>query len=269
MSVKREPDGAAGTYIDDKLQVGDVVDASAPRGNFTLSAGRRRRRAPECRHRGHPGARDAARAGGRSVAAASLVAPRRPRTASEHPFAEEARALLEALPHGHSHIRYSSPDPDDRPGLDFDARGRLDMPVLQELGVPRDADFYVCGPPAFMSDADRRPRQLGRRRKPHPHRDFRRGSVHDPGHRRVAAPAAAPAGRAARRGAAGLVRPERPRGPLATSLPEPARACRGLRRPCAMVVPDGGLPHLRERARAAGRSATSPTRSTRRRTATC
>jgi ferredoxin len=27
----------------------------------------------------------------------------------------------------------------------------LDLRVLQELGVPHDADFYVCGPPAFMS----------------------------------------------------------------------------------------------------------------------
>jgi hypothetical protein len=24
--------------------------------------------------------------------------------------------------------------------------------VLQELDVPRDADFYLCGPPAFLSD---------------------------------------------------------------------------------------------------------------------
>ena len=53
---------------------------------------------------------------------------------------------------GHSHVRYSSPDPEDRPGVDFDAPGRLDMRVLQELGVPRNGDFYVCGPTAFMSD---------------------------------------------------------------------------------------------------------------------
>jgi hypothetical protein len=39
VSVKREPGGAAVTYIDEKLQVGDVVDASAPRGNFALSSG--------------------------------------------------------------------------------------------------------------------------------------------------------------------------------------------------------------------------------------
>src|SRR5262245_30391915 len=35
VSIKREPHGAAGAYIDDKLQAGDVVDVSAARGNFT------------------------------------------------------------------------------------------------------------------------------------------------------------------------------------------------------------------------------------------
>ena len=149
VSVKRDPGGAAGTYIDAKLQVGDVVDASAPRGNFALSAG--------------DGAVVFLSAGiGATPVLAMLHAlaagasPRQvwwlhgARNRQEHPFAEEVRALLQALPHGHSHIRYSSPDPDDRPGLDFDARGHLDVPVLQELGVPPDADFYVCGPPAFM-----------------------------------------------------------------------------------------------------------------------
>ena len=31
------------------------------------------------------------------------------------------------------------------------AAGRLDVRVLQELGAPREADFYLCGPAAFMS----------------------------------------------------------------------------------------------------------------------
>ena len=39
VSVKREANGAAGAFIDDKLQVGDVVQASAARGNFTLRSG--------------------------------------------------------------------------------------------------------------------------------------------------------------------------------------------------------------------------------------
>ena len=36
--------------------------------------------------------------------------------------------------------------------MDFDARGRLDVGLLQELGVPRNADFYICGPSGFMTD---------------------------------------------------------------------------------------------------------------------
>ena len=30
--------------------------------------------------------------------------------------------------------------------------GRLTVAVLEKLGVPREADFYVCGPPAFLGD---------------------------------------------------------------------------------------------------------------------
>jgi ferredoxin-NADP reductase/MOSC domain-containing protein YiiM len=151
VSVKREPHGAAGAYIDEKLQIGDVVEASAPRGGFVLRPGDR------------PVVLLSAGIGATPVLAmlyalAAGASPREvwwlhgARDGREHPFAEEARTLLKALAHGHSHICYSAPEPEDRPGHDFDARGRLDMPVLQELQVPHDADFYLCGPPAFMSD---------------------------------------------------------------------------------------------------------------------
>jgi ferredoxin-NADP reductase len=74
------------------------------------------------------------------------------RSGREHPFAEETRSLLKVLAHGHSHIRYSAPDPEDRPGVDFDAPGRLNMRVLKELSLPRNGDFYICRPSTFMSD---------------------------------------------------------------------------------------------------------------------
>ncbi len=151
VSVKREPHGAAGAYIDDRLQAGDVVEASAPRGSFTLRRG------------DDPIVLLSAGIGATPVLAMlhALAAEGAPgevwwlhgaRNRREQPFAEEARTLLEALAHGHSHVCYSAPDPGDRPGLDFDARGRLDMRALQKLDVPRNADFYLCGPPAFMSD---------------------------------------------------------------------------------------------------------------------
>jgi len=37
-------------------------------------------------------------------------------------------------------------------GFDFDAAGRLTVTVLQELGVPLESEFYLCGPPAFLEE---------------------------------------------------------------------------------------------------------------------
>jgi ferredoxin-NADP reductase/MOSC domain-containing protein YiiM len=151
VSVKRELHGAAGAFIEDRLQAGDVVEVSAPRGSFTLQPG------------GDPIILLSAGIGVTPVLAmlhalSAAASPREvwwlygARNRGEHPFAEEARTLLKALAHGHSHIRYSLPDPQDRPGIDYDGRGRLDARVLEELAVPRDADFYLCGPAAFMSE---------------------------------------------------------------------------------------------------------------------
>ncbi len=70
----------------------------------------------------------------------------------DHPFAREARDLLAKLPHARSHVQYSRPDATDRLGVDFDAAGRLTVTVLEKLGVPRESDFYLCGPAAFLED---------------------------------------------------------------------------------------------------------------------
>jgi ferredoxin-NADP reductase/MOSC domain-containing protein YiiM len=151
VSVKREPLGAAGAYIDDVLHVGDELDTSAARGSFTLSDGDR------------PVVLLSAGIGVTPVLAmlhelAASSSQRQiwwlhgARNRREHAFIEETRSLLDALARAHSHVCYSAPDPQDRPGLDFDTRGRLDLRVLQERGVPRDAEFYICGPTRFMSD---------------------------------------------------------------------------------------------------------------------
>jgi ferredoxin-NADP reductase/MOSC domain-containing protein YiiM len=151
VSVKREAHGAAGAYIDEKVEVGDVIDVSAARGGFTLRPGD----APVVLLSAGIGATPVlamlyALAAERSSREVWWIYGARDRR--EHPFAEEARTLLKNLARGRSHIRYSAPDPEDRPGVDFDAVGRLSTRVLQELGVPRASDFYICGPQAFMTD---------------------------------------------------------------------------------------------------------------------
>jgi ferredoxin-NADP reductase len=74
------------------------------------------------------------------------------RNRQSHPFAVESRGLLGALPSVRSHIVYSRPDATDLLGRDFDEVGHLSMSVLERLGVPRNADFYLCGPSRFMHD---------------------------------------------------------------------------------------------------------------------
>lgn len=151
ISVKRELHGLASAYIDDKVEIGDVLDVSAPRGSFTL------------RSNDGPIVLLSAGVGATPVIAMlhALAAENSAREVwwlhgarcgHEHPFAQEVRDLLKALPHSHSHVSFSSPDREDRQGVDFDAAGHLDIEVLRELNVPRHANFYICGPSAFMGD---------------------------------------------------------------------------------------------------------------------
>jgi ferredoxin-NADP reductase len=74
------------------------------------------------------------------------------RDRQHHPFAAEVRGLTAVLPHGCRHVCYSRPGPLDRKGEDFDAEGHLSRSVFGEVGVPRDADVYLCGPTRFMDD---------------------------------------------------------------------------------------------------------------------
>ncbi|WFU73401.1 MOSC and FAD-binding oxidoreductase domain-containing protein [Bradyrhizobium sp. CB2312] len=151
VSIKQEADGAASRYIHERLGVGDIVGASAARGNFIL------------RQANTPVVLLSAGIGVTPVLAmlqalAADVSPREvwwlygARNGHEHPFAAEARGFLESLPHAHSHVCYSVPDPGDRPGIDFDATGRLNVQGIEKYNVPLNADFYICGPSSFMSD---------------------------------------------------------------------------------------------------------------------
>src|SRR5260370_169213 len=51
-----------------------------------------------------------------------------------------------------SYICYSRPGAHDKMGEDFDAAGHLSRSVFDKVGVPREADVYLCGPTRFMAD---------------------------------------------------------------------------------------------------------------------
>jgi ferredoxin-NADP reductase/MOSC domain-containing protein YiiM len=151
ISVKVEPNGAAGTYLREHVRVGDLLDVSAPRGSFVLQPGD----GPVVLLSAGVGATPVlamlyALAEARSERQVFWVHAARDR--EHHPFAAEVRRLMLALAHGRSFVCYSRPDPRDKAGEDFDAAGHLSRSVFDEAGVPPEADVYLCGPTRFMAD---------------------------------------------------------------------------------------------------------------------
>jgi len=143
ISVKRE--GAASRYLHDRVKVGDVLEVAAPRGDFVLRDG------------AGPVVLISAGVGATPVLAMlhALVTEQSAREVwwlhgarnrDEHAFASEVDALLATLPGAHRVVAYSRPDG----GAGNDLSGRLDGAALDRLGVPTDADHYICGPDAFM-----------------------------------------------------------------------------------------------------------------------
>jgi ferredoxin-NADP reductase/MOSC domain-containing protein YiiM len=151
ISVKIEPDGAAGTYLQDHVRVGDVLDVSAPRGSFILQFGER----PVVLLSAGIGATPVLAMLHALAAAGStrqILWLHAARDGQHHPFTAETRRLMLTLAHCRSYVCYSKPDARDRMGEDFDATGHLSRSVLDGLGIPREADAYICGPARFMTD---------------------------------------------------------------------------------------------------------------------
>ncbi len=151
IAVKNEG-GLASAFLHEHVRIGDLLEASAPRGSFTLVPG--------------PGPAVLLSAG---IGITPLIAMLRAlaggessarevwwfhaaRDGSYQSFAGEVRSLMTLLKQGHLCTLYSRPRPDDRLRIDYDVEGHLTASLLQQMGVPQAADFYLCGPSAFIAD---------------------------------------------------------------------------------------------------------------------
>src|SRR5262249_28545464 len=145
ISVKRESNGIGSSFLCNQVGEGDVLDVSAPRGSFTLQRG------------GDPVVLLSAGVGATPVMSMlhALAAERSERQVwwiygarnrANHPFANESRSLITQLPRGRGYILYSKPTVIDKPGGDFDAPGHIEVALLEKIGVPRNGEFYLCGP---------------------------------------------------------------------------------------------------------------------------
>lgn len=151
ISVKREPRGVVSRRLHDGVEVGDVIRAHAPRGDFVLDAG-------------HDGATSPVVLVSAGVGVTPLVAmlhaltaagAARPvwfvhgaRDGAHRPFAREVAALAKRRGNVVVHTALSAPLQGDS---DDDAVGRIDEATFARLAPPLDADYYLCGPAAFMA----------------------------------------------------------------------------------------------------------------------
>jgi len=151
IGVKSE--GLASGFLHQSVRAGGRLEISAPRGSFTLAAGET------------PVVLISAGVGVTPMlamlhgAVATSAGASRPiwwlhsaRDRAHHSFAKEADDVLVALPASRRCVTYSRPAPGDMLGRDFDRPGHLSLELLDELGIPQDADFYLCGPSSFLSD---------------------------------------------------------------------------------------------------------------------
>jgi MOSC domain-containing protein YiiM/ferredoxin-NADP reductase/ferredoxin len=151
ISVKIEPNGAAGSYLRENLLVGDRLDVSLPRGSFVLQPGER----PIVLLSAGIGATPVlamlhALAAARSTR--QVIWLHTARDGQHHPFAGEVHQLMRALTSGRSYVCYTRPGPTDKKGEDFNSAARFTRSVFDELGLPQEADVYLCGPTRFMAD---------------------------------------------------------------------------------------------------------------------
>ena len=151
ISVKNESNGIGSSFLCDRAREGDLLDVSAPRGSFILRPSQ------------SPAVLLSAGVGATPVMSMlhTLAAERSQReiwwiygtrNGADHPFAEESRSLLKQLSRGRKYIVYSRPAAIDQVGADFDAPGHIDAGLLERIGVSRNSDFYLCGPPSFLQN---------------------------------------------------------------------------------------------------------------------
>lgn len=155
ISVKR--DGRVSTHLHEQIRVGDLLEARAPQGHFTVAP-----------HEHRPLVLLAAGVGItpllsmlREVVYQGLRTRRiRPtwfiqssRTLADQPFRHELDRLLEDAGDAVQVVRLlSQPETEAIQGEDFDLCGRIDVALLKDLLTVEDydqPDFVVCGPGSF------------------------------------------------------------------------------------------------------------------------
>lgn len=160
ISVKKEeaandkPAGIASNYLHDGISVGDVLELSAPAGEFTLKKD------------GKPVVLISGGVGLTPMISMlnSIVAhePHREvtyihaaRNSQVHAMKQHVAEVTNTHQQVRSYVCYSDPSQLDKEQGDYDKEGVIDLPWLKSLVTDLEANFYFCGPVPFMKQVYR------------------------------------------------------------------------------------------------------------------
>lgn len=160
ISVRRElrpgsPPGLVSNYVHDHVAVGDILEARAPRGAFVLDT-----QSPRVAVMLSAGVGITPMIAMLEEIAARALRHRERRRVffvhgaldgATHAFKRRVREIAAALDDVEVHHCYERPRNEDRLGVDYHSEGRVDLALLKDLLPFGDHDFYLCGPPAFMT----------------------------------------------------------------------------------------------------------------------
>jgi ferredoxin-NADP reductase len=157
ITVKREDAPAPGlrpgqssTYLHDNVDVGDILEAQGPRGEFTLDRVSTR---PVVLLSGGVGLtpmmamlHDLASAGARRVHFIHACD-----NGDVHALRDEVETLCATRPGLTAHFCYRNPTPGDEAVARHHSTGLISKALLQSLLPLDDYEVYLCGPPPFMT----------------------------------------------------------------------------------------------------------------------
>jgi len=167
ISVKREegagdkPDGKASNFLHDGVQVGDVLELTAPAGDFTLDLEDQR---PVVLISGGVGLTP-------MISMLNTLVERQPQRevifihAARNSKVHAMRQKVQELEEQHSQVSaywcYSEPTDADTEEQNFDKEGFITAEWLQQLVGDNNASYYFCGPVPFMKQINAALQSIG------------------------------------------------------------------------------------------------------------
>lgn len=165
ISVKREanaanPNGMVSNFLHDKISEGDILEVSAPAGDFVLDT---KKETPVVFLSGGVGLTP-------MISMLKTVVELQPerkvtfihaaQNGNVHALRNEVEELS-SLENVNSFFFYDAPTDEDRQRNNFDVEGFVTSKWLEENVQLTDADFYFCGPVPFMKAINRSLIELG------------------------------------------------------------------------------------------------------------